>query len=87
MEKYTLIKELKVSGHNYWSGRGEYSYARPEYLVGYYINEFFKCVYAVEYDKSSMNKAKELANKYFDELEREGGVYVREEHFQIAGDK
>lgn len=73
--KITVIKKadtkimLKIAGHNSWAGRGGLtSYSPPEYLVGYYIDSRFSCVQAIEYDRSSMKKARELANKYFDEL-------------------
>jgi hypothetical protein len=73
--KITVIKKndtkimLKIAGHNDWAGRGGLtSYSPPEYLVGYYIDGRFSCIKAIEYNKSSMKKARELADKCFDEL-------------------
>lgn len=74
-ESVAIIRE---SGHQYFSGRGNFPYTPPRYYVGIFNFgnaegargevERFSVIYSFEYKRNQQKDAKELAHELFDNL-------------------
>ena len=86
--KLKIIKEehsraiIRESGHQYFSGRGNFPYTSPRYYIGVFcmskargagnrVVECFTAFYSFEYTRETAKVAKELADELYETLKEE----------------
>lgn len=72
------IAVIRESGHQYFSGRGNFPYTSPRYYIGVFNfgktrgtrdeTERFSTIYSFEYTKTDMKLAKDLALELMESL-------------------